>query len=72
MPNCAPTEVVDIMEETARSSYQARLRLPACGRWRDFLVATPKLKDLSAAIISLRETVERMPARNENGTARES
>jgi hypothetical protein len=37
-----------------------------------FLVATRKLEDrAAAAIISLRETVERMSARTENGTARE-
>lgn len=49
---------------------QARLTLPACGLAR-FPVTTTKLEDRVTAIISLRETLERMSARTKNGTAGE-
>ena len=70
MPNCAPTQVVDIMEETARLSYQARLTLPGCGRWRDFRWLGQTGGESCGDYLAP-ETVERMSARTENGTARE-
>jgi hypothetical protein len=36
MPNYAPTQVVDIMEETARSSHRRDGRCPHVGAWRGF------------------------------------
>ena len=36
MPNCASTQVVDIMEETARSSRRRDGRCPHVGAWRGF------------------------------------
>jgi hypothetical protein len=71
MPNCAPSKSLTSWKKQHghHTGETDAARMWALAR---FPVATTKLEDTVAAIISLRETVERISARTKNGTARES
>jgi hypothetical protein len=71
MPNCAPSKLLTSWKKQHghHTGETDAARMWALAR---FPVATTKLEDRVAAIISLWETVERISARTKNGTARKS